>query len=57
MKIIFTIISFGIILLCAFGIGAIFNIDWKWLFVVLYTVNFLLTPVEGEEDDIQPEDS
>ena len=44
------------ILLCAFGIGAIFNIDWKWLFVVLYTVNFLLTPVEGEEDDIQAED-
>lgn len=41
------------IFLMAFGIQFLFNIDWKWLIVVLYAIDQLIP----ESDDIQSKDS
>ena len=40
------------IFLMAFGIQFLFNVDWKWMIVVLYVADHLKLPA----DDIQTED-
>lgn len=41
------------IFLMAFGIQFLFNVDWKWLLVVIYVIDNLYPTA----DDIQTEDS